>query len=577
MTSVDRRRAIAIEVVVVFVVAIVYFVTSARSVLGGDNGEFATLFARGGVAHPPGFPLYVLWLRALHWIPASSPAHGAALATAVLGVATVFVLQRACRAWRARAEIAAGVALVYAFSPLAWSLATSAESFTLDALIAAAIVWLAAPTPPLRGTRGLAVLGLLAGLGLSDHHTIVLIAPIGLCAAIRLLRDSPRRVIAVLAGLGGLIVGLTPYAYLLVASHHHGWTWGGTGTLSGVLRHFLRSDYGTLRLQSTGTRAPLRHLGALLAHAIADQPGFLVVSAIAAFVRPSMRSKPMIFLAAAFLLAGPLFVLVFNASLDDVGAVIVERFYLLPELLSCVIAAVAVESLVRDARPAFVLGGGAIVVGVVVLRAVPFVREHHRPSVELYVRNTLGFLPPRAVVLGKGDHRFGGFLYAREALGLRTDVAFVNPTMIVAPWYRAYASAITGEEIPAPLAGEDPEITIARALLDRGRDVFLAASPNDVEQTAFATYPIGTVTRVAPRGAPLPEPVSLMEANEALFSTFTLEDGPPSSPNTWAGSLALSYARPWRVLAGTFDKMGDGERARFCAARAAAFAPWLVR
>src|SRR5690349_19753397 len=96
---------IALEIAVPSIVGIVYFVTAARHVLGGDNGEFATLFARGGVAHPPGFPLYVLWLRALHGIPASSPAHGAASATAILGVATVVVLQRACRAWGVRAEI----------------------------------------------------------------------------------------------------------------------------------------------------------------------------------------------------------------------------------------------------------------------------------------------------------------------------------------------------------------------------------------------------------------------------------------------------------------------------------------
>src|SRR5438067_4072667 len=170
-TVIDRRRAIGLEVSVVVVVAVVYFATTARQVLGGDNGEFATLFACGGVAHPPGFPLYVLWLRAMHWIGwrllGDSPAHGAAVATSILGVATVATLQRACRSWGARPEIAAMVALVYALSPLAWSLATSAESFTLNALVAAAIVWLSSPDPPLRGARAPAALGLLAGLGLS--------------------------------------------------------------------------------------------------------------------------------------------------------------------------------------------------------------------------------------------------------------------------------------------------------------------------------------------------------------------------------------------------------------------------
>src|SRR5205823_6572176 len=104
---------------------------------------------------------------------------------------------------------------------------------------------------------------------------------------------------------------------------------------------------------------------------------------------------------------------------------------------------------------------------------------------------------------------------------------------------------------------------------------FLTSSPNDAEQRVFASFPMGTVTRLLPRDAPLPEPVSLMDANTALFATFTLEPTPPATPNTWAGTLMPSYARPWRVLAATFERMGDGERARICAAHAAAFAPWL--
>jgi hypothetical protein len=105
----------------------------------------------------------------------------------------------------------------------------------------------------------------------------------------------------------------------------------------------------------------------------------------------------------------------------------------------------------------------------------------------------------------------------------------------------------------------------------KGRDVFLTASSTEAELAMFSSFPIGTVTRIVPRGAPLPEPVSLMQANEAIFSTFTLEETLPSSPRTWAGSLMLSYSRPWRVLSETFNRIGDNEHARICAERAAAF------
>src|SRR5262245_12760231 len=69
--------------------------------LGGDTGEFATLGALGGVAHPSGYPAYVLWLRAWSWLPGSA-AQSAAVATAILGAAQVLVLHAAARAWGAR-------------------------------------------------------------------------------------------------------------------------------------------------------------------------------------------------------------------------------------------------------------------------------------------------------------------------------------------------------------------------------------------------------------------------------------------------------------------------------------------
>ena len=66
-------------------------------VIDGDNAELSTLSATGGAAHPSGYPLYVLWLRAWSWLFCGTVAHRAALATAILGVLAVLALRAACR------------------------------------------------------------------------------------------------------------------------------------------------------------------------------------------------------------------------------------------------------------------------------------------------------------------------------------------------------------------------------------------------------------------------------------------------------------------------------------------------
>src|SRR5579871_1996169 len=48
----------------VLVVALAtYLATSTAHLAGGDSAEFVTIFAKGGVAHPSGYPLYCLLLR----------------------------------------------------------------------------------------------------------------------------------------------------------------------------------------------------------------------------------------------------------------------------------------------------------------------------------------------------------------------------------------------------------------------------------------------------------------------------------------------------------------------------------
>jgi len=80
---------------------VVYVALAPPHVVAADNAEFATLGALGGAAHPSGYPLYVLWLRAWSWLPGTSPAHTAAIATAILGALSIAVLHAACRAWGA--------------------------------------------------------------------------------------------------------------------------------------------------------------------------------------------------------------------------------------------------------------------------------------------------------------------------------------------------------------------------------------------------------------------------------------------------------------------------------------------
>ena len=99
------------------VVLALYVWQAPHHVVDGDNAEFVTIGATGGVPHPSGYPLYALWLRLWSHLPLGTAAHTAAIATAVLGAAQVLALHAAARAWGARALSASVAVALVAVSP----------------------------------------------------------------------------------------------------------------------------------------------------------------------------------------------------------------------------------------------------------------------------------------------------------------------------------------------------------------------------------------------------------------------------------------------------------------------------
>jgi hypothetical protein len=582
---------------VLAVVGALYAATAARHVLGEDNGEFATIYAAGGVAHPPGYPLYTLLLRAFWWVPAATPAQGAALVTAAIGLTGVWVLYAACRAWGAGPGAAALAATAYGTAPLAWDLCTKAEVFALNATLAAGLLWAAAPEGTVRGARRAALVGLLFGLGLSNHHTVLMLTPIAVCGMLEALAETPHRAHAAALSAAGVVLGLLPYASLPLSARASdtAWVWGDVTTASGLVHHFLRRDFGTTRLAVNGAApAPLATLTALARTLLVDLrivPAFVGLGVLVAgtFRRSGLRRatgneetegrRPpsrvaMVTLFAAFLFAGPGFALVTNVELSPEGTAIVRRFQLLPLLVLCLPFALGAQAALRRLRPALqaalvatALAGGALL-------GYGDVRDEHGPMLENYVIDTLETATPGAVVLGSGDARVFGILYAQAALGLRRDVVFVSPILLHYSWYRERTSRALGLSIASPVDGSVDTVALAGRILGTNRRLFLSDLGNGVIPRAFPTYPLGTLIEVLPLGAFPPGPRELEAENLALFVRYRPDPALLDLTRAWSRGARDAYARPWNTLAAAYRAAGDELGARRNAERAT-LAPWL--
>lgn len=580
-----------VEAGLVFVAfALLYVSTAARSFLGGDSGLFAVIYADGGYAHAPGYPLYSGYLRALSWLPATSPAHGASIATALVGAAAVAVLYAAARRWGLGRTASLFGAVSFGLARHVWVFHSQPEVFALNHLLAAAILWAAAPRAPVRGLPRVALLGLLAGLGLSHHHPIVLTAPVGLWGVVVGVRESNRGIVLSLAaGLGALVVGLLPYSYLLAVEHWNlGWHWRDPQSLGELVPIFLRRDFGTFQLlpdQSTAAGfSPVAFWGRevaldLYVVPVAAAAVGLVAGCSGAVAGAVDRGRPTIAftlcLAGALVAAGPLFASLLPREPEGVNYLFLRRFHLFSELYVAFLGAmgvhVAVERWVRPRLAALlvvVLAGAAGSVG------IQEVHVRHDPAVENYIEHTFEPLPDRAIVVGSGDHHFFGVEYLQRGLNRRTDIEYVGTALYGGRWYRDRLEERFGLELPERLDGDGADALVEQ-LLSTGRPVFATSEFREGAFDRWTVAPYGTVVRLYPGDQSQPPVTRIFRENRRLYAEFGIEPPePPPPPNTWARDMYEAYSNHWEMIAEGMESVGETELADRARRAARTYAPW---
>jgi hypothetical protein len=183
ISRLDRRLAI-----VIFALFLgIYSRTLAPGLLFGDPGEFQFAAWRFGLAHPTGYPLYLLLGGSWQHLTAlfgADPAASLNAFSAFLAAVAVAIFYLAVLGWLPRrtpsASVAARVsaffaALLIGVNPTLWSQAVIAEVYALHALFIAGFLFLTARRSQSPGH--LFALSLLLGLSLTHHRTTLFLLP----------------------------------------------------------------------------------------------------------------------------------------------------------------------------------------------------------------------------------------------------------------------------------------------------------------------------------------------------------------------------------------------------------------
>jgi hypothetical protein len=151
-----------------------------------DSGEFIVAWHTWGVVHAPGYPLLSLlanlWTRLIDPLRLY-PAAAANLLSFFAAFGAFVLMVRPFAQWDRSGTAVAAALLLPAFGILVWMYAVVAEAYAFGLLLAFGLILLALALGEYPTKRRLLLLGLLFGLAVGHHRTLVFLGPALLVAA----------------------------------------------------------------------------------------------------------------------------------------------------------------------------------------------------------------------------------------------------------------------------------------------------------------------------------------------------------------------------------------------------------
>ncbi|MBI4009476.1 DUF2723 domain-containing protein, partial [Candidatus Roizmanbacteria bacterium] len=326
-----------ILIVVFFLfVSLIYLHNLTRDIYSGDLGDLVTAAYVGGVAHPPGYPLFTFLGLILSRLPIPIPV------VSKVGLISIFSsLLALIFYYKYTLKVSKSIYLgllctsILAFSYFFWLNAEIPEVFALNNFFIVILLYLAFQFFKSKKVKYLYFLAFFLGLSLTHHHTIILIFP----ALAYLIRKHLKIILkkkTIFLCLMLFLLGISVYLYVpIAASRNPVINWDSATNLKNFIHLVSRKDYGVVTLGKSQGIVPQSTKMIILKNylqTIVSTYSFQVVFVfLLGLVYLFFKDRKLFFsLFVASLLTGPLFIF-YSAYVATSSASlgILERFYTL--------------------------------------------------------------------------------------------------------------------------------------------------------------------------------------------------------------------------------------------------------
>lgn len=486
---------------IVFAALMALYAWSAPpSVVLEDDGEFIAAVHFMGVAHPPGFPLFVLLAKPFTWMATGSVAYRVHLASGCFAALACVALWWIVRTLTGRALIALIAALAFGVSDVFWSQAIIADVYSLNALLffaglALCLTYIHRPHPAL-----VSVIALVLGLGLSNHWPLFLLAAPALLvvllparrALVADLRNEP--IIPVVLFIAAVLVPYTWMVRRTQAAPDLSFLSGIT-SIDGFREFVTRAGYAQSESSATaGVSDQLRFLGFLARETLWQfTPGGAALAA-AGLVGQWTRVRTSIGVALLFAFAGATLVLL-SLIRWDYDFLLRAAFRVYPIVPYGIVAiwmglglawsidrVGALAPRARRMAPWAVYAVAGGLVAALVVTNAPRNNRRGYTFARDYATALLESFEPNAVVFTHSDVDANTLNYFHFVEGMRQDIRLMNDQGLgISPDGRLFD--------PVGLTQSQKDDRLASFARTSGRPVyFLGYAPNTLSDLEFGFY-----------------------------------------------------------------------------------------
>jgi hypothetical protein len=416
----------AIAIVTSLAALVVYVRTACRTVYVGDSGELAAAVHTLGVAHPPGYPLYVLVGKLFSvLVPIGRPVLRLNLFSAAMSAVSVGLLQATLAILELPWFVSSSTALAWAFSASLWSQSGIARVYALGAAISAAVVYFAVSwyVDPAAGDAPLYAAFVLVGFGLANHPVAAAHLP---AVAALIVVASPARAADALLWLvcaACLLPGLTLYAWIPLAARRGALVnWGNIKTARDFWNFLRRKQYWQHRYVTN--TAEFGEVVWFYLRRVVDEFGFLGSAATVVGIPLLATGHPAIAIFALVLVGLNAGAMIAHARREDIFHW--TRYMMTAWFALCIPMAWGWQWMLASCATSWQpLLAFLLPIGLLVARFARHDLSRHRYADE-YNRRILESLPSGATLIAQDDNVVFPLMYLKYVEGVRPDVTLLE-------------------------------------------------------------------------------------------------------------------------------------------------------